>query len=518
MTFSPYSMNRAAGWAGDLTVSGGESTDNDQVNAADPLFFSMASHWDAIRAVTEGTDYLRQNCDRFLPQQPMELADSWQGRVNRSTFSNYFGKVLRTAVGLILRKQVRLECENDADQEWWDDWAEDPCRDGSTDLDQFCTNLLESALSFGHSAVMVDYATGEGIRTLADEQEAELKPYLVEVKAPQIIGWRHSPTENRGRLQQVRIRESARVPVGKFGIEYRNRVRVLEPGNYSLYESTDERGDAGWQLIESGKVSVKEVPLCVVYGDKRQVLYSKPPLLSLAHQNLHHFRVASDLTQSLHIAAQPLLIGKGLDDLQNDNTSQGAVGLSVNNMLLIAPEASVEYVVPQVGAFDSHQVELERIVSEMKSLSIALLSSEKNGVEAAKAKALDRIDSNSVLSVVSKSLQACIQDAVNLAAEYAGREAPEVVIIRDFSLERLEGQDITAINSLFTSGLIPQEVALTLLQEGEVLDDQMDVDEIMSQSENEELASMEQELDKTDQMMTISDNHQNAGSDQEENK
>ena len=38
--------------------------------------------------------------------------------------------------------------------------------------------------------------------------------------------------------------------------------------------------------------------------------------------------------QSLHIAAQPILIGAGMDDLNNGNTSDSAVGLSVNNMLL----------------------------------------------------------------------------------------------------------------------------------------------------------------------------------------
>ena len=124
-------------------------------------------------------------------------------------------------------------------------------------------------------------------------------------------------------------------------------------------------------------------------------------------------------------------------------------------------------------------------------------------MEAAKAKALDRIDSNSVLSVVSKSLQQCIQDAVDLAGEYAGMTPPEVVIIRDFNLERMEGADISAIQGLFTNGLIDQEVALRLLQEGEVLDDDMDPEAIMAETELEEQQSMERQVEQTAAMAEI---------------
>ena len=109
MSVSPYSMNAAQGWAGDYQTNAGE--DADQVNSADPLWFSMAPHWATIRAVTEGTDFLRQNADVYLPQLPMELPESWQGRVNRSVFSPYFQKILRVAVGLILRK-THIRCSS----------------------------------------------------------------------------------------------------------------------------------------------------------------------------------------------------------------------------------------------------------------------------------------------------------------------------------------------------------------------------------------------------------------------
>ena len=486
-------MNSAMGWAGNVQTTGGN--EEDQVNAADPLWFAMAPHWATIRACIDGNEYLKQNADVYLPQQPMELPESWQGRVSRSVFSPYLQKILRVAVGLILRKPIYLE---GGDEAYWEEWRTDVCRDGSTDLDQFANDLLLHALAYGSSNILVDYPDTSSIRTRAEEVDAALKPYLVEVLPQNLIGWRHDPRENMGKLQQVRIRESARVNKGRFGIEYKMRVRVLEPGTYELWEAADNTANAGYAEIESGTMSVSNIPLCTVYGQKLGVLFSRPPLLPIAALNLSHYQKASDLTQSLHIAAQPILIGAGMDDLNNGNTSDSAVGLSVNNMLLTSESAKVYYVQPQAQAFQAQRDDMDRLVDEMRNLGIAILSEQNTTNASGVAKAMDRIDSNSVLAVVSKSLQQCLQDAINIAAEYAGREPCDVVIPRDFNVDPIDGQDVNAIVSLFNSGMVDQETALEMLQQGEFLPDDVEIDEIISQSENDELKDIEMQVQRTE--------------------
>jgi len=90
-----------------------------------------------------------------------------------------------------------------------------------------------------------------------------------------------------------------------------------------------------------------------------------------------------------------------------------------------------------------------------------------------------------------------------LAAAYAGVQAPTVAIDRDYQTEPLEGQGITAINSIFTSGLIDQQTALELLKRGEILSDDMDVEEILASAETEQLQSMEQEMSKLEMQTEI---------------
>ena len=249
-----------------------------------------------------------------------------------------------------------------------------------------------------------------------------------------------------GKLQQIRIRESARVNKGRFGIEYKQRVRVLEPGTFELWEAGDDSANAGYTQIEAGTMSVQNIPLCTVYGQKMGVLFSRPPLLPVAALNISHYQKASDLTQSLHIAAQPILIGAGMDDLNNGNTSDSAIGLSVNNMLLTSAEtAKVYYVQPQAQAFQAQSettwIRLGRRDEESWGLPSSLSKSNQN--QSGLSKPWTGVDSNSVLSVISKSLQQCLQDAIDIAAEYAGSEPCAVMIPRD-TCSRLRAKKLPA--------------------------------------------------------------------------
>ena len=334
----------------------------------------------------------------------------------------------------------------------------------------------------------MDFPDTSRIRTLRDQVQAQLKPYFVSVRPWDIIGWRQDVREDAGQLQQVRIREVASVPSGRFGQEYKNRVRVLEKNKWELYQAEGERGNSNWQLIQNGTFSVSEIPLVTVYANKQSLLFSLPPFEEIAQLNLTHYQRHADLIQCLHVAAQPILALKGWDD------SADPVGLSVNNALVLPPEGDAMFVEPASSAFDAQRAELEALVDEMSSLGIAILTKQKNGVESGLAKALDRTDSNAILSVVSKDLEQTLQHAIDLAAEYAGVEPCEVVIDRDFQVDPLSGQDITAVNTIYTSGLIDQKTALDILKRGEVLDDATDVEEIMAVSEANELQTMEEEV------------------------
>ena len=105
----------------------------------------------------------------------------------------------------------------------------------------------------------------------------------------------------------------------------------------------------------------------------------------------------------------------------------------------------------------------------MATLGISTLSQQKFVAESADARRLDRIDTNSMLSMVSMDLESGLQKSYDLAADYLGLEPPEVKISRDFDLQRLIGQDIAAMAQLFEDKVIDRDEFREMLVQGEIL-------------------------------------------------
>jgi hypothetical protein len=211
-------------------------------------------------------------------------------------------------------------------------------------------------------------------------------------------------------------------------------------------------------------------------------------MTEVAQLNLTHYQRHADLIQALHIAAQPIMVLKGWDDQQDP------VGLSVNNALILPPEGDAKYVEPASSAFDAQRAELEALVDEMKTLGLAVLTEQKNAAESGLAKSLDRLDSNSILAVISKDLEQTLQQAMDMAGAYMGIEPPKVAIDRDFDVQSLDAQGVASINTIYQSGLVDQETALKMLARGEMFDDSFDLEEVLAASELEQQASLEQDL------------------------
>jgi len=437
----------------------------------------MVKGWEIMKAVTNGTEYLRDNSEAFLPLEPREDYEAYLSRVNRAVFSPYTQRLIRAATGLIMRKPITLI----GDSYWTDVFAKDVDGCGS-DLDEYARRVLICSLTYGQSHILVDYPAPTGALTLAEERAQNRRPYWIEIDPTNIYGWRLDREVNYGSIIQVRIAEKAVVPSGEFGEQVFDQVRVIEPGKYRVYRKVSPKKDLinledssysgnfdgpenekDYELVDSGAFSLGEVPLVSVYSGKTDTLASKPPLLDIAYLNLAHFQRQADLIHSLHVASQPMLVLEGWDDQTKD------MAISVNYAMATQPGNKVYYVEPASSAFEAQTNEIQELQVQMATLGISTLSQQKFVAESADARRLDRVDTNSMLSMVSLELEQKLQKVFNLSANYLGIEPPEVKISRDFDIERLIGQDITALTSLFDQNVIDREEFRDILVQGEVL-------------------------------------------------
>jgi hypothetical protein len=145
------------------------------------------------------------------------------------------------------------------------------------------------------------------------------------------------------------------------------------------------------------------------------------------------------------------------------------MAISVNYAMATQPGNKVYYVEPASSAFEAQTSEIQELQQQMATLGISTLSQQKFVAESADARRLDRIDTNSMLSMVSMDLQSGLQKSYDLAANYLGLEPPKVKISRDFDLQRLIGQDIAAMAQLFEDNVIDREEFRDMLVQGEIL-------------------------------------------------
>ena len=206
-------------------------------------YWAQAARWTEVSACMGGNDYLKLYGGNWIPKLKHESDECFARRLSLASFSPYFTRIIQAAIGLILRKPIKLE---GADEEWWAQWRQNVDRQAG-DLEAFAKRNLTVALAYGHCGILADYPQAQNIRTLRDEYDANLSPYLMNVEPWRIIGWREDSSSTVSRLDQVRIRETTTVPRGMFGEETWRQIRVLSPGRFEVYRASapQETGGVG---------------------------------------------------------------------------------------------------------------------------------------------------------------------------------------------------------------------------------------------------------------------------------
>jgi hypothetical protein len=431
---------------------------------------AMMPDWAVMAAVTRGTNYLRDLSETYLPQEPREDEDAYQTRVDRSVLSPYTSRLIETAAGAILRKPIHIEGD-----QYWLDLAQNIDGLGSN-INEYARRALVSSLTYGHSAILVDYPAAAAVLNLAEERALGRRPYFVHVDAPQIWGWRKEPVTNR--LLQVRIHDYDVRPLNDFGEEQVEEMRVIYPGRYDLYT-------LGQEVVEfssSGGYSLNQIPLVPIYSNRRGMLRSQPPLLDIANLNITHYQRQADLIHALHIAAMPTLVLEGWDD------TTGSATMGVNYAIAMQPGNKAYYVQADATSFDAQMAELQSLEGQMSTLGVTKLFGQKFVAESAEAKRIDQAQSNSVLSIISQELESALNQAFAFAAQYVGMEPPEITIDRDFDYYRLIGQDVAVLSQLNEAGKISDAMLLEILRRGEVLPDNINIEDELEASTTNALA------------------------------
>ena len=471
--------------------------ETDDPAARSGAVIGMLPHWRPVNICVGGTDVLRLNAEEIIPREPAEDDDAYKRRIFHAVLPPFIQRLASQAAGTILRKGIHLE---GGDEEYWTDWAKDVTGDG-TPLNMFAREMLIDALLFGHTSCLVDWPNGEQPSNLAEELAMGRKPYLVRVGAQQIRGWRTAGNRNQAPLTMVRYAETISIPEGEFGEDIITQIRVLTETGYQIWrdESPTGANHGGWTLYESGEHTAGEVPMVSIYSNRIATLVSKPPLEEVANLTIAYAQRFTDYMHNIHVGAMPILTLKGFDPDANES----ALGLSVNTAILLPPDGDATIVSPPSDAYQEQLRCLQTLEEQISQLGISTLAKQNLTNTAAESKRLDRIDSDSIMSIISEDLARAITDILRVAGAYAGKEPPVVTIPKDYENRLLDGNQVTAMLQLQMQNQISQETLLRILQEGEILPPYVDVSDEIARTKDEVEEQFDLQLEQAEAHMTM---------------
>ena len=424
-----------------------------QVSDPNTAWQNQEPHWGTIEDLLGGTYEIRRRHRKFLPQEPRELDESYDRRLYTSICPPFYQRLERMLAGMLTRKPVRL---NDTSDQIREQLFNVDLR--GNDLNVWTYETTRLMIRYGHVGVLVDAPRDGG------------RPYWNAYTPRDILGYRSEFVDGEQRLTQLRLSESVIEPDGDYGEKIVQQVRLLEPGEYKVFQRDNKSSD--FKVVEEGSTSLNYIPFAVAYANYINTLESRPPLEDIANLNIKSYQMQSDLDNQLHISSVPLLAFYGFPSASEEVTA------GPGEAIAFPAEGRAEYIAPSSDAFSSLFQRLEQIERQINELGLSAVLGQKLAAETAEAKRLDRSQGDSTMMVIAQNMQDMIDNCLQYHADFLGDRQPGGCYVnRDFLGTRLDPQEIQSLLQLYTAGTITQETLLLQLSEGEVLGDDFDVEE-----------------------------------------
>lgn len=459
-----------AGVTGSARKEKGEGPDAQSLSVA-----AQARAVKICRDVYAGTLRLQDAGEEYLPQFPKESDDDYQIRLKTAVLHNATKKTVKGFTGMVFRVDPVL---GEAVPDEVLEHAENIDLTGRH-LKVFLRDGFDDKMQTGHVGTFVDWHASADARTRGQERGIDARPYWVHIRKDQIRRFRTENRDGKIVLSRFAYEEVDAVEKGEFGEEVQRKIRqydLVEEGNGErvMHKSWVKVGDGDWTIDDEGTLlgdRMDEIPLAVDYADRTGVLESDPPLLDLALENLRHYRILSDADDSLHTTGRAIFVATGVDPDKMEE-------LVTDHGLALPEGADAKYVEPDGNGLSHARDALQDSEQRMAALGLAMLQRQSRAAETAKAKAIDKSESDSQLTSNANSTQDAAEEALRLHGKWLGLETDEwsIEVNTNFFAEPMSPQMATVILAWVEAGRMTEETGWRILKDGEVLPGDFDAD------------------------------------------
>ncbi|MGB1388663.1 MAG: DUF4055 domain-containing protein [Paracoccaceae bacterium] len=428
------------------------------------------------RALMGGTTAMREAGEAYLPRFKSEDRQDYDARLNSSWLFNGFKKACKDMVGRAFEKPVEIQVGPNA----LIDWSENIDMQGR-DLSVFASEVFKDGFATGVSFIMVDAPRRDGETTRQMAEANGLRPYLVHLKAEEVLGWKTATYGNALGLSQFRIMEEIEEPDDKdeFATKVVKQVRVLDRMEGGVSVRLFRQGsDKKWALHDEYRTDAPEITVAPYYAQRTGFFTGEPPLEDLADVNIAHWQSQSDQRNILHFARVPILHVSGRD---NDEPLKISAGTAVASRDV---QAKLEWVEHKGEAIDAGRQDLKDLEFQMEILGLQLLVERASTATGA---ALDAAKETSGLAMMADNLKDALEQALSWMCEYGGlgEQSITLAVNKDYGVSVMTAQEVTAMLSMVNTGQLSRQTFLEELKRRGVVRADLDTQEELDRIETE---------------------------------
>jgi hypothetical protein len=352
-----------------------------------------------------GTEAMREAAEEMAPRHEHESETNYGDRISGNVLFNMTDLTLRTWVGKPFGSKIQFT----------EDFPKHlvPLMDdvdlNGNNLDVFARRWFRDgvAKSFSHCLIEFPRVEIDGLRTMADDEKMNIRPYLVHLYPEQLIFALAERRDGKEILTHVRIQEEV-VTLDGWEEVVTEQIRVLELDYVNVgtddepnfeqkvkVEIWQQDDKEDWISAEYWWMDIDFIPLVTFYADRQGFMVGRSPLDDLADLNIRHWRSMSDQISILTVARFPMLACSGGDD------EEGTTVIGPKEFLYTPePTARFYYVEHKGAAIEAGRKDLADLEKRMQSYG-AEFTKDRPDRESASARNLDSAEATSPLQDVT---------------------------------------------------------------------------------------------------------------------
>ena len=354
----------------------------------------------------------------------------------------------------------------------------------SVGLEQQAREVVNDVLETGRDGLLVDFPAGQRPTTAEEKERQGIHSTINIYKAEAILDWDTKRIGAQEVLSYVKLREveSVRDAGSISAADDKCIIRVLYLDENNLYaikiieDGAAEDTATVLKPTNAAGARFDYIPFYFVGAVNNRPNVDAAPLIELAEVNLGHYRNSADFEESAFVVGQPTPVVNGLTQAWIDKNYADGMYFGSLTALFLPQDADAKLLQAQPNTMPENG--MQRKEKQMIELGARLIT-EGGQAQTAEAARIKHAGDASALAVVVTNVNQAYADAIQAVKEFEGETGDaEFTINTDFFAGKLSPDEVRSLVEAWQMGAISKDVLDRRLQNGGVIGEEIDLEEM----------------------------------------